>query len=493
MSTTPYTGTAPLGAVLPFPSRETGSSGADEARLRRFDLTTAAFERAMDLAAVVAAVLATHFLGGPWYGSAERFATSDVVAAGCGAGLLLVLLLDKHGAYRPCVSLLAVRETERLLRSVVTSSLVTVLALLAVTRQVPRRQVLATVALAVVFLMVEKWSVRLLVRSVQVRAGLVRKAVIVGTGRLGRKIFSALVRSPKLGIEPVAFVESDGPVTEPAIFESWYRRERQARVLSGPVSSKVLRRLDASVVIVADPGLPAAEMENLRREAAAAGTRIYATPERLFDESDSTEYLEVDGVMLSSQLKCRERRGYEAAKRAIDIALSAALLVLLAPMLLAVALAVKWTSRGPVIFRQGRVGRHGRRFEMYKFRTMYMSCARYACSPTSGRDPRITPVGRFLRHACIDELPQLVNVLRGEMSLVGPRPEMPFVVAEYETIHLRRLGVKPGITGLWQLSADRMSPIHHNISYDLYYLRHRSVFMDIAILLHTMVFAFRGV
>ena len=111
----------------------------------------------------------------------------------------------------------------------------------------------------------------------------------------------------------------------------------------------------------------------------------------------------------------------------------------------------------------------------------------------AGRDPRITPVGRFLRHTCIDELPQLLNVLRGEMSLVGPRPEMPFIVEQYEEIHRRRLAVKPGITGLWQLSADRSSPIHQNISYDLYYVRNRNLMMDVAILLHTCVFAFRGV
>ena len=102
-------------------------------------------------------------------------------------------------------------------------------------------------------------------------------------------------------------------------------------------------------------------------------------------------------------------------------------------------------------------------------------------------------MGRILRHTCIDELPQLLNVLRGEMSLVGPRPEMPFIVEQYEPVHRKRLAVKPGITGLWQLSADRMSPIHENISYDLYYVRHRSILMDVAILLHTLVFAFRGV
>ena len=102
-------------------------------------------------------------------------------------------------------------------------------------------------------------------------------------------------------------------------------------------------------------------------------------------------------------------------------------------------------------------------------------------------------IGRLLRRTCIDELPQLLNVFKGEMSLVGPRPEMPFIVDQYEAIHRQRLTVKPGITGLWQLSADRRSLIHENISYDLYYVRGRNLLMDVAILMHTVVFAFRGV
>jgi lipopolysaccharide/colanic/teichoic acid biosynthesis glycosyltransferase len=219
----------------------------------------------------------------------------------------------------------------------------------------------------------------------------------------------------------------------------------------------------------------------------------YVLPAPFQDDDRETEYIELDGLMLAYRVKRRERLMYEAAKRALDAGIAAASLVLLAPILAAAAIAVKLTSPGPVIFRQKRVGLHGRIFEMYKFRTMHASSPTYARSPVNGRDPRITKVGRILRHTCIDELPQLVNVLRGEMSLVGPRPEMPFLVDMYEAVHLRRLAVKPGITGLWQLSADRMSPIHENISYDLYYARHRSFWMDAAILLHTVVFAFRGV
>ena len=181
------------------------------------------------------------------------------------------------------------------------------------------------------------------------------------------------------------------------------------------------------------------------------------------------------------------------AKRLLDLGVSALLLVALSPLLALIALLVKMTSPGPVIFRQNRVGKNGQAFPMFKFRSMFVSAPNYRLSPTACEDPRITSIGRFLRKSSLDELPQIVNVLLGHMSLVGPRPEMPFIAEQYSPLLRERLKVKPGITGLWQLSADRAFTIHDNIEYDLYYVRHRSLFMDVAILLHTLVFAGRGV
>jgi lipopolysaccharide/colanic/teichoic acid biosynthesis glycosyltransferase len=323
--------------------------------------------------------------------------------------------------------------------------------------------------------------------------GVSRKAVIVGTGGLGRKVFSTLVQSPKLGIDPVAFVTAFAGNDDPVIYESSYQRKRQARTLAGPVTPRLLRKLGASVLILADPEMLPGEIMSIRCEAETAGIMTYVIPEPFLDNESSTEYVEMDGVLLAYTRPRRERRLYQAAKRALDIAISALALLGTSPIFAAAALAIRVSSPGPVLFRQQRVGCNGRHFTIYKFRTMHSDCATYARSPICARDPRITSVGRWLRHTCIDEMPQLLNVLRGEMSLVGPRPEMPFLVEQYEAIHLKRLSVPPGLTGLWQLSADRMSPIHKNIGYDLYYIRHRTLLMDVAILLHTVVFACRGV
>jgi len=124
---------------------------------------------------------------------------------------------------------------------------------------------------------------------------------------------------------------------------------------------------------------------------------------------------------------------------------------------------------------------------------MKADAPKYARSPDEHNDPRITCVGRFLRQTSFDEVPQLINVLRGEMSMVGPRPEMPFITAEYGPLESTRLTVPQGITGLWQLSADRRYAIHQSLEYDLYYIQNRAILMDIAILLHTLVYAAKGI
>ena len=183
----------------------------------------------------------------------------------------------------------------------------------------------------------------------------------------------------------------------------------------------------------------------------------------------------------------------KSTKRGFDVIAALALLIACSPFLLLIAALIRLTSNGPALFVQQRTGLDGALFRMFKFRTMYQEAPAYQYCPTDSSDPRITTVGRFLRRTSLDELPQILNVLKGEMSLVGPRPEMPFIVSQYTALHRQRLTVKPGLTGLWQLSADRAYLIHENIEYDLYYIRRRNFFMDMAVLLHTVVFAARGI
>jgi exopolysaccharide biosynthesis polyprenyl glycosylphosphotransferase len=199
---------------------------------------------------------------------------------------------------------------------------------------------------------------------------------------------------------------------------------------------------------------------------------------------------------------CRMRCGRLVAKRAIDVVGAGLLLALLLPVLVAAAVAVKATSPGPIIYSQTRVGQHGRRFSFLKLRTM-VADADTRSSALADRntsdgllfkvpdDPRIIPVGKFLRRSSIDELPQLLNVLRGEMSLVGPRP-LPVRPDDFVGDERRRLRVKPGITGLWQVSGRADLNWAETVRLDMQYVDQWSLGMDVSILLRTPVVVLRG-
>lgn len=180
-------------------------------------------------------------------------------------------------------------------------------------------------------------------------------------------------------------------------------------------------------------------------------------------------------------------RGFfvQIGKRIIDILISMAAMVGLALIYPIIVFLIKRDSPGPVLICQRRVGWGGKEFMFYKFRTMRYDTPLYAPTPSAYDDPRITKIGRILRRYSIDELPQFWNVLNGDMSIVGPRPEMPFIVAKYTPLERKRLLVKPGITGLWQIFGRKDLPLHENLEYDLYYVLHQSFFLDLAIMLKT--------
>lgn len=176
--------------------------------------------------------------------------------------------------------------------------------------------------------------------------------------------------------------------------------------------------------------------------------------------------------------------GYRTVKRCADLCIALVMLVLALPLMCVIALLIRLESRGSPIFVQQRVGLKGRPFRMPKFRTMYLEGCGDATKPAKD-DPRVTRVGRVLRTTGLDELPQLWSVVRGDMSLVGPRPEMPFIVTEYNDRQRLRLEVQPGLTGLWQLFGDREKQIHEDIEYDLKYVASCSLWLDAKIMFWT--------
>jgi lipopolysaccharide/colanic/teichoic acid biosynthesis glycosyltransferase len=196
----------------------------------------------------------------------------------------------------------------------------------------------------------------------------------------------------------------------------------------------------------------------------------------------------------------------EPAKRALDLLLAGSALVLLWPLLLAIVVAIRLTSRGPAVFRQERLGQGGQPFVMLKFRTMYTDTddavhRAYVTQlltedePAAGgsaglfkleADPRVTPIGHWLRRTSLDELPQLLNVVRGEMSLVGPRPALGWEAQMYTEVDYRRFDVLPGITGLWQVSGRSRLSMREALVLDVEYVRRRSLWLDLVILARTI-------
>jgi len=179
--------------------------------------------------------------------------------------------------------------------------------------------------------------------------------------------------------------------------------------------------------------------------------------------------------------------GFDRVQRVIDLTIACAAAVVVAPLMALIAIAIRLDSRGPALLRQTRVGRHGRDFELLKFRTMVVGAHTMGDGwLVAERDPRITRVGHFLRRWSLDELPQLVNVLRGDMSIVGPRPTLRYQVDQYTDAQRRRLEVRPGITGWAQVQGRNTLPWPERIELDVWYVDHRSLRLELEILRRTL-------
>jgi len=194
------------------------------------------------------------------------------------------------------------------------------------------------------------------------------------------------------------------------------------------------------------------------------------------------------------QFSYREQFRYRRSQRCADIVVAAIALIITAPILALAILAILLEDGRPVFFRQQRVGRFGRLFTMYKLRTMTTGACVDARKPSGNSDARVTRVGRILRHTSLDELPQFVNVLRGEMSVVGPRPEMPFIVGSYQSWQNLRLLAPPGITGLWQTTCRSTIPLDHPEAThrDLDYIQHASTSFDFRLIARTITAMLRA-
>ena len=333
---------------------------------------------------------------------------------------------------------------------------------------------------------------RLVIRLVQARLrrrGVgVDRVLIVGAGELGRAVMRNLVARPELGYRMVGFVDDDLSKGDLGRFKALGGLESIGGVLKA-------ERVDE--VIITLPWMYHRTIMGLVRSCESQGVRARVVPDVFQLSLSRVDMDDIGGIPLMGLRETRLPRGARLLKRALDFLGAALALLVTLPLLLVVAILIRLESPGPALFSQQRVGEGGRVFSIYKFRSMRQGADEeqaqlMAQNEASGPlfkirdDPRRTRLGRWLRRLSIDELPQFINVLRGEMSIVGPRPGRPSEVAEYQPWHRQRLEVPPGITGLWQISGRSDVSFDETCLLDIYYIENWSLALDLIITLRTI-------
>jgi exopolysaccharide biosynthesis polyprenyl glycosylphosphotransferase len=260
--------------------------------------------------------------------------------------------------------------------------------------------------------------------------------------------------------------------------------------------------LDVHRAIVAPRSADAGEMLNLVRTLKAVGVRVSLLPRLLEVVGSSVVFDDLHGVTVMGVRRFELTRSSAAVKRAFDLFWASIGLLVISPVIVAAAAAIKLDSRGPVFFRQKRVGRNGKHFEIFKFRTMVPDAEalkdslRHRNEAQEGLfkiadDPRVTRVGRLLRKTALDEIPQLLNILKGQMSLVGPRPLIVEEDVRIEGWHRRRLELTPGMTGPWQILGPARVPLTEMVAMDYLYLANWSLWGDVKIIMRTVSYVAR--
>jgi exopolysaccharide biosynthesis polyprenyl glycosylphosphotransferase len=320
-----------------------------------------------------------------------------------------------------------------------------------------------------------------------------RNVIIVGAGVLGREVEKQIAAYRSLGLRMVGFLDDDED-----------KQQAQADIL-GPLDTaeSLIQKNKIDDVVIAMPPRAHERVFNLITRLHTLPVRVWMIPDYFNLALYKTVIEEFAGLPMLD-LRAPALTEYQRlTKRTFDLVVTLLLLPVMLPIMAIIALAIRMEGLGPVLFRQRRVGENGKLFEMLKFRTMIPHAEEQRewvervdadgklIHKTPG-DPRVTRVGRVLRRFSLDELPQLFNILTGDMSLVGPRPEQPYLVQNYEPWQYTRFAVPQGMTGWWQVNGRSDNPMHLHTEDDLYYIQNYSIWMDLQILLKTVWVVIQG-
>ncbi|MFH1861280.1 MAG: sugar transferase, partial [bacterium] len=303
------------------------------------------------------------------------------------------------------------------------------------------------------------------------------RVLIVGCGETAQMLLEKIHSFPGMGYYVVGFVAETG-----------FGKKYLGKEIVGASKDilKIIEDFQVDEVIFARPNLSREKVLNLIVQLEKANVSVKMVSD-LYDIVTSQTV--IDGIADIPMMEIHKRRFtriQDVFKLYMDYFGGTIFLLLSLPFWLILAIFIPLESAGPILVRSERVGKKGRHFFLLKFRTLYRDVPLDENAPSSWDDPRVTRIGRFLRRTNLDEWPQLINILRGEMSLVGPRPEMMSIADGYSDWQKLRLEVKPGITGLWQIMGRKDLFVHENLEYDFYYIKNRSILLDLTILLRTI-------
>jgi exopolysaccharide biosynthesis polyprenyl glycosylphosphotransferase len=389
--------------------------------------------------------------------------------------------------YDPKRTLRLADEIQRLVLAALTATFVFAGALYFSFRGVSRLQVIYFCGLDLSLLV----GLRVLLRSVFHLQGNhrhdARRVLVIGAGRVGQAAATMIQEYAWAGLELVGYLDDDP------------RKRGNGLPVLGVLEEapKLVRELEVDEVVVALPLRDHERLAHITYALHRVPVNIRVVPDYFNLVFLRASVEDFGGMPLITLREPALNQFQRATKRAFDLVVGTALAVVALPPMLLIALAIKLDSPGPAIFKQQRVGENGELFMMYKFRSMIENADEHreeviAYTPDgtlvhkNPDDPRVTRVGRFIRSFSLDELPQLLNVLKGEMSLVGPRPEMPWLVEAYEDWQLKRFTVPQGITGWWQINGRANKLMHRHVEEDLFYIKNYSLLLDIQILGRTI-------
>lgn len=416
----------------------------------------------------------------------------EYLAAMAASLAVLILCMISLGGYRIVTRLSFQKQVETVARGAFLHTLLVSVGLLGLDMLGgARRFVLASAALVPFALFLSRISLHKIRVYLSKRGFGIRRAMVIGSGSSAAAVFKRFSRAPELEYEIVGvLIDRNNPFAE---------SEEETSCILGCVQDlpSLARSYDIDIVFALEWN----PNDSNHRNWVSICKRAHLPLRYLSEHTDlllqRTGILDLTGVPLVSVQNSVPTRGRRLAKRSLDLAGASLLLAIVSPIMLLIAIAIRLDSSGPIIFRQRRLTLDGSSFYMLKFRTMVSNAedirnALETANEASGplfkirHDPRITRVGKILRKTSLDELPQLINVLRGEMSLVGPRPPLPHEVACYEDWHTRRLQGLQGMTGLWQISGRSDIDFEKMVLLDLYYLENQSLLFDLEILMGTI-------